>query len=119
MDANLSFKPAMNVVSFDYSRSAASIAVAAPTELPSEKVVSPAGDSANLRNDPAVPDRPTKGEVVLDPGSRQVIYRVLDEDSRRVVWQMPDAATLRLRAYARADDQMYSQAVPPSTDVEA
>jgi uncharacterized FlaG/YvyC family protein len=39
---------------------------------------------------------------VLDPHSREVIFRVRDERSGRVVRQVPDEALLRLRAYQRA-----------------
>lgn len=118
MDANLSFKPAVAAVGLDAARSLPA-APAAPTDLPAEQTVTPIAGTAAARSNPAPAGRPTHGEVVIDPASRQVIYRVLDQDSRRIVWQEPDEATLRLRAYARAANTSVRRAPLPSTDVEA
>ena len=41
-------------------------------------------------------------DVVLDPQTREVIYKVIDNRSRQVVRQVPEEALLRMRAYTRA-----------------
>jgi hypothetical protein len=41
-------------------------------------------------------------QVLIDTQSREVIYRMIDVRSQRVVTQFPDNALLRLRAYSRA-----------------
>ncbi len=42
--------------------------------------------------------------VVLDPATRDLIFRVIDVRSREVVRQAPDEAMLRMHAYAHALD---------------
>jgi uncharacterized FlaG/YvyC family protein len=75
------------------------------TELAPSQSVTASANSAATRNDgaksPAL-QAPTTREIVLDPHSREVIFRVRDERSGRVVRQVPDEALLRLRAYQRA-----------------
>lgn len=122
MDANWSFKPAATAVNFDHARLPGSnSAVVAPTVLPAENTVRPTSEAQSARNDAASSERPFKSELILDPQSNQVIYRVRDAESRQVLWQVPDAATLRLRAYARTVGSNADQ--PPAlsrlTDVEA
>lgn len=41
-------------------------------------------------------------KIIVDAHSREVIYQVLEAGSGRVVRQIPEEATLRLRAYVRA-----------------
>jgi len=97
MDTGLTLKPAPSVAQMgDVRPAAAPNAVA--TELAPAKTVTAASNTAQA---PATNDS-RKSEIVLDPHSREVIYRVVDVRSRRVVWQVPDEALLRLHAYARA-----------------
>jgi uncharacterized FlaG/YvyC family protein len=75
------------------------------TELPPSQSVNASAESGNARNDGAKPlaaQAQITREIVLDPHSREVIFRVRDERSGRVVRQVPDEALLRLRAYQRA-----------------
>lgn len=116
MDANWSFKPAVTAVNFDHTRLPGSSPAVAPTVLPAEDTVRPAAENASLNNSS---DKATKGEVVLDTYSHQVIYRVRDADSRRVIWQVPDAATLRLRAYHRAGGSNAESTGIRKADLEA
>jgi hypothetical protein len=101
MDAGLAVKPVVSVVASDLAKPVVAVSTAAPTELPVAKTVSPAADSVALRNDQFLTN-PTTRDVVIDPASREVIYRVLDARSRQVVRQVPDEALLRMRAYTRA-----------------
>lgn len=39
--------------------------------------------------------------IVLEPKTREVIYQAVNEETGEVVRQVPEAALLRLRAYAR------------------
>jgi hypothetical protein len=119
MDANLSFKPAVSVVSTEPVRPAASAPVTTPTDLPTANTVTEVAKTPSTRNDPAQTDRPIKSELVLDPQSNQVIYRVLEADSRRVIWQVPEKAVLRLRAYTRAAATETGGSPPPSTSLKA
>lgn len=118
MDANLSFKPAVAAFSPDVARPPPAVSTTR-TELPAEKTVTPVAKSAATGGNPAQAERPTRGVVLIDAASRQVIYRVLDANSRRVVWQEPDDATLRLRAYARAAEPKARRFPSPNTDLEA
>ena len=94
-------------------------AAVAPTVLPPQNTVRQATESRSADEDFSRDDKATRGEIILDHSSHQVIYRVRDEESRRVIWQVPDAATLRLRAYARASDPNADQAEAPKADIEA
>jgi hypothetical protein len=40
-------------------------------------------------------------DVEIDPATREIVTKVVDEGTGEVVRQMPDEALLRLRAYAR------------------
>jgi hypothetical protein len=62
-------------------------------------------------------DPPHTSDVILDPHSREVIYRSADVRSRRVVRQMPEVAARRLKAYTR---YMTEHANPhdPQADIE-
>ena len=75
------------------------------TELAPSQSVTASAASVAARNDgqkSVALQAQTTREIVLDPHSREVIYRVRDERSGRVVRQVPDEALLRLRAYQRA-----------------
>jgi flagellar protein FlaG len=75
------------------------------TELAPSQSVTASAESANARNDGpnnALLKGSTSREFVLDAQSREMIFRVVDVRSGRVVRQVPDEAMMRLRAYNRA-----------------
>ena len=94
MDAGITIRPTPSVVSQDYAATPVAQAEPVATELPAAKTVTPVA----TRND--LP--PTTHEVLIDPQTREIIYRVIDVRSRQVIRQVPDEALLRVRAYARA-----------------
>jgi|RhiMetdeSRZDD1v2_1073273.scaffolds.fasta_scaffold1319020_1 hypothetical protein len=93
MDTGITVRPTASIVQPDHAATPAAPEPVA-TELPAAKAVT----APATRND--VPD--TSHQVVIDPQTREVIYRVIDVRSRQVIRQVPDEALLRVRAYARA-----------------
>lgn len=84
---------------------AALVRDAVPTSLPQAQTVAAAAKPTETRNDAGPSDAADSSyvrKIILDAHSREVIYQVLDQDSGRVVRQIPEEATLRLRAYVRA-----------------
>jgi hypothetical protein len=67
---------------------------AVATELAAAKAVTATSNTAQTPLDDT-----RKREIVLDPHSREVIYRAVDVRARRVVRRLPEEAMLRLRAY--------------------
>jgi hypothetical protein len=108
MAAGLTIKPVAGVAVADYARPvAAATAGSVATDLPDNKTVSPTANTTPVRNDTPRPDNSPEASYVtrtllIDPQSREVIYRVMDMRTRQVLWQVPDAALLRNRAYARS-----------------
>jgi hypothetical protein len=80
----------------------APVAQAVATELSPAKTVTAAETALPLRNDTSSSSDLYQHTVVLDPATRDLIFRVIDVRSRQVVRQIPDEALLRMRAYARA-----------------
>lgn len=84
---------------------------AVATELPADQTVAQAGKGAAAQNyaangqaageSSAQSERQSR-QTLYDNNLAQVIYRVVDSDTKRVVRQVPDQAMLRLRAYSRA-----------------
>jgi hypothetical protein len=107
MDVGLTVKPVTGVAVMDYARPVAAAGqAAAPTDLPEAKAVNPLPDSTPTQNNTPHAQAAATGYItrgfVIDPQSREVIYRVMDTRTRQVLWQVPDAALLRSRAYAQA-----------------
>jgi hypothetical protein len=75
-----------------------------------------AGTGANAGRTP-VPEPSHTNEVILDPHSREVIYRSADVRSRRVVRQMPEVAARRLKAYTRYVTE-HAHPHGPQADIE-
>jgi hypothetical protein len=100
MDAGLTIKPSAGVAIQDYAPPIA-VQTADPiaTDLPAAKAVTAAA-ATQTRND--TQSQATTREVIIDPLTREVIYRMIDVRSRQVVRQVPDEALLRVRAYAAA-----------------
>ena len=107
MDTGIAVKPVTGVVATDHARPAVAAApTATPTDLPQAKAVNPPAESAPAQNQTPAP-RPSgtayiNHGLVVDPQSQEVIYRVMDMRTNQVLWQAPDAALLRRRAYAQA-----------------
>jgi hypothetical protein len=83
----------------------APVAQAVATDLSPAKTVTAAETALAARNAPYGPSSSSdlfQRSVVLDPATRDMIFRVVDVRSRQVVRQVPDEAMLRMRAYARA-----------------
>lgn len=113
MDTGLTTRPTGNPAQTGYVRpEPAPVRDAVPTQLAPSQVVTAATNAASTRNDAlntaaqAVEAR----EIILDPASREVIYRVIDVRSGQVTRQVPDQALMRLRAYTRALDNGQSLA---------
>jgi hypothetical protein len=98
MDTGLTLKPAANLALASDLRPEQAARNAVATELAPSQTVTAASNAART---PA-PDDSRLRHIILDPHSREVIYRVVDVRSRRVVRQVPEEAMRRLRAYARA-----------------
>jgi hypothetical protein len=105
MDAGISVRAPVGVVPTDSARPVVVAAPAAPTELAQAKTVAPVTETAPIRNDPIAAAEATMRQVVLDPQTREVVFRVIDAKSRQVVRQVPEEALLRLRAYTRAAEK--------------
>jgi hypothetical protein len=106
MDAGNTVKPVAGVAYADYARPAAAAAqAAAPTDLPPAKAVNPLPSPSPAQNNAPDPRTSSAAYItrtfVIDPQTREVIYRVMDTRTHQVLWQVPDAALLRSRAYAR------------------
>lgn len=102
MDSAISFKAPVSLVATEPVRPVAAPVPAAPTELPAAKTVAPATASLALTNDHGLTDSVTTRDVILDPQTREIVYRIVDANSRQVLRQIPAQALLRMRAYTRA-----------------
>jgi uncharacterized FlaG/YvyC family protein len=107
MDTGLTIRPTGSVAQASYVRpEAAPVREAVATDLaPSRAVTAAEAQAPALRQDSvrtSLAQHATTREIVLDPQSREVIYRVMDVRSGRVVHQVPEQALLRMRAYVRA-----------------
>ena len=90
----------------------------APTQLPPAKAVAPVTDVPPARHDPIAAANQTIRDVILDPQSREVVFRILDARSRQTVRRLPAEARLKLRAYARALEEGESPEAPTQTDMK-
>jgi uncharacterized FlaG/YvyC family protein len=107
MDTALTSKPSAPVAAATFVRpDAQPVREAVQTELAAPKAVTAvtnaASSNATSSNEVAQRAAPFTREILIDPQSREVIFRVVDVRSRQVVRQVPDEALLRMRAYTRA-----------------
>ena len=106
MDPGLTIRPTGTVAPMSYVRpEAAPVREAVATQLTAARSVTALADPTAPRNEAAraAPAQPSQAHVVvLDPHSREVLFRVVDVRSGRIVRQVPDEAIMRLRAYTRA-----------------
>ncbi|NJL08053.1 MAG: hypothetical protein HC900_07145 [Methylacidiphilales bacterium] len=131
MDTGLTIKPASTTTQIGIGREdTLPMLKVGPTELAPSQTVTASGSSTGTQAQPGSPSRQgtearlasaaagtygfLDGQVLLDPQSREVIFRMIDVRTRRVVEQVPDQAILRLRAYtnAIAFDEMVTETAP-------
>jgi hypothetical protein len=86
----------------------------APAES-AKKAPAPHADPAPVRQEA---EAAFARETVFDKDAGELIFRVVDTRSDRVVRQIPEQAMLRLRAYTRALDELTAQ-VPLSVKASA
>lgn len=106
MDSGLAIRPVAGAAEAAYGRPEVQpVRAAVPTVLPPSNTVTAASDTASAGGydsgrDAAAQQRAR--QFVLDPQTREVIFRVIDVRTGEVDQQVPDAALLRVRAYVRA-----------------
>jgi hypothetical protein len=107
MDSGLNLRPNLGVAQSGYGRPEplpARDAVA--TVLAPSQSVSQAANAAAARNDKDAARTPTEPsvshDVVIDPATREIIYRMVDARSGQIISQVPDAMQLQIAAYTRA-----------------
>ncbi len=91
--------PAPAVMVRDVAQSRQSPPTEAMTELAKTQAPAPHADSAPVHQEA---EAAFSRETVFDKDAGELIFRVVDTRSDRVVRQMPEQAMLRLRAYTRA-----------------
>jgi uncharacterized FlaG/YvyC family protein len=104
MDTGIAVRTVSNVAATDYARStSAPVQEAVKTELDPSKSVTASATGDKARNDLlSGRDSSLNREYIIDPETREVIFRIMDTRTRQVVRQVPDQALLRMRAYAKA-----------------
>jgi len=106
MDSGLTVRPAGVAAQAATVRpDTAPVRDAVPTNLAPPQTVTASTKPNETRQDPVqagTSDPSYVRKIILDAQSREVIYQVLDVGSGRVVRQIPEEATLRLKAYVRA-----------------
>jgi len=106
MDSGLTVRPVgMTTQSGAVRPDAAPVREAVSTNLAPAQTVTAAAKPEEARQDAlqsGTSDPSYVRKIILDAQSREVIYRVIDPKSGRVVRQIPEEAMLRLRAYTRA-----------------
>lgn len=103
VDAAVTIKPSAPVASAAVLRpDPAPVREAVQTELAAPKAVTAVTHAARGAAGDLQQGQLLSREVFVDAQTREVIFRVIDERSRRVVRQVPDQALLRMRAYNKA-----------------
>jgi flagellar protein FlaG len=82
----------------------------ARTELPADMTVTAAAPVLNVKLDISTVgsamrsiEDSVRRATVLDPQTRQMVFRATDQRTGRVIQQIPDEALLRLRAYVQSE----------------
>lgn len=106
MDTALTVKPVGNATANGNVRLEPSpLRQAVPTDLAPSQSVTAGVAPAPSRNDASRPAGAAPAlthEVLVDPSTREIIYRVIEKRSGQVISQVPDPVQLQLAAYARA-----------------
>jgi hypothetical protein len=100
MDAGLTIRPTASAARTGYRRRDANRSKVANELASSPSGTAPAGMAAIGSH--AAAQLPGACGYNIDPQSREVIYRAIDVQSRRVVRQTPQEAALKLKAYVWA-----------------
>jgi hypothetical protein len=104
MDTGLPIRPTGSAAQVSYVRPEPAVRQAVPTDLGPAQSVTASAKASAARNESARSSQPaTARDIVIDAASREVIFRVVDVRSGRVVRQVPDEALLRLKQYLRAE----------------
>ena len=115
MDPGLDIRPAAGFSESEPFRPVASQTVSAP-DLPAAKAVGASAKAAATdvdRADGRRRDRdPSARDISMDTQSREAIYRILDQRSRRRARQKPDEALLRRRAYSQTTENVEAPVSP-------
>jgi len=77
---------------------------AVQTDLSTAKAVTATDAAGTTRNDTSGGGGQSDYQhtAIIDPATREIIYRVVDVRSGQVVRQIPEQAQLRMQAYSRA-----------------
>jgi hypothetical protein len=103
VDATVTIKPSTPIAAAAMLRpDPAPVRQAVQTELAAPKAVTAVTNAARSPGSDLQQGQLLSREVFVDAQTREVIFRVIDERSRRVVRQVPDQALLRMRAYNKA-----------------
>jgi hypothetical protein len=116
MSGGIRSRPPVGAFSADAIRPAGSVTAAAPTELPPAKTVSPTAAVVATGND-AAGEHAAAHDPVLDPQTREVIYRALDARSSQAGSDASEEAMQRVRAYAQTFAKRKTRS-PTQTDLE-
>ena len=106
MDSGLTLRPASTLLqAAGVRQDATPVREAVATHLAPAQSVTAAAKTTEPRQDPLQSESADPSyvrKIIVDAQSREVIFRVIDAKSGRVVRQIPEEAMLRLRAYTRA-----------------
>jgi hypothetical protein len=106
MDSGLTIRPTGAVPQTTLSRSEpVPVRQAVATQLAPSQSVTASTDVAATRNDApsAAPTEPSVShDVAIDPQTHELIYRVVEQRTGRVIRQSPDKLMLSIAAYNRA-----------------
>jgi hypothetical protein len=87
----------------------------APAETRVRHAPAPQADPAPARQEIEAAEAAFARETVFDKAAGELIFRVVDTRSDRIVRQIPEQAMLRLRAYTRALDDLTEAAQTPGS----
>jgi|tagenome__1003787_1003787.scaffolds.fasta_scaffold20690585_3 hypothetical protein len=112
MDSGLIVRPNGSAARTGATRRSGGPRNAAVTDLATSQTVTAAPNTDLVRDDTAHDEATELAKIILDAQSREVLYRTLDERSRGVTRQAPEAVARRLKAYARPDEETASPIGP-------
>ena len=120
MDTGLAVRPTSGATQTSIARpDPAPVRQAVATDLAPAQSVTASTNADAARNDAQSAQESNVRKIILDAHSREVIFQVVNEQSGRVVRQIPDEAMLRLRAYTRAIAQGQTPNEAAQADLEA
>ena len=108
MGTDLSIRPAGPLATVAVATPPPSVAAAdaVATDLPPSQTVTAVQPVAAAQLTPDTRVGARSRDVILDPDTASLVYRVVDSRTRTVVTQFPEEATLRRRAYFRVVDAL-------------